>query len=117
MRTYRSGVKVMVIETGEMFDSIAACAEWVGGDPSNLSKLVRGKYGYITIHGYHIVKVGEYAAMRRMKERVMIVETGEIFETIRECAKAINGSPSAICEILNRRNGRITHKGYHFKRV
>lgn len=116
MRTYRPGVKVMIIETGEVFDSIASCAEYIGGDPSNISKLVRGEYGYITIHGYHIVKVGEYA-MCRMKERIMIVETGEIFETIRECAKAIDGSPSAICEILNCRNGRITHKGYHFKRV
>lgn len=116
MRTYRPGVKVMVIETGDVFDSIAECAEWVGGDPSNISKMLRGTSGYLTVHGYHIVKVDD-CQMCRMKERVMIVETGEIFETIKDAAKAIDGSPSAICEILNRRNGRITHKSYHFKRV
>lgn len=115
MRTYRPGVKVMVIETGDIFNSIAECAEWVGGDPSSISKCVNG-YRYITVNGYHIVKVDDYP-MCRMKEQVMIVETGDIFETIKDAAKAIDGNPSAICEILNRRNGRITHKGYHFKRV
>ena len=49
------------------------------------------------------------------KRRVMIIETGEIFNSIGECARAINGDQSHICNCLS---GRYkTHKGYHFKYV
>lgn len=49
------------------------------------------------------------------KRRVMIIETGEIFNSIGECARAINGYQSHICNCLS---GRYkTHKSYHFKYV
>lgn len=44
--------------------------------------------------------------------QVTIVETGEVFNSITECAKYIGGFATAICACLN---GRVkTHLGYHF---
>ena len=46
------------------------------------------------------------------KKRIMIRETGQIYESINECARAINGSQGNISEcLLGRRN---KHLGYHF---
>ena len=48
-------------------------------------------------------------------KRVRIVETGESFESIIDCATAIGGSDRRICDCLNR--NQDTHKGYHFERI
>jgi hypothetical protein len=48
-------------------------------------------------------------------ERVQIVETGEVYESEAECARAIGGSQGNIAECLSGR--RHTHRGYHFRRV
>lgn len=42
-----------------------------------------------------------------------IIETGEVFETLMECEKAINGSAGHISECLN--GIHQTHRGYHFE--
>ena len=48
-------------------------------------------------------------------ERVQIVETGEIYESESECARAIGGFQTSIAACLS---GRLhTHRGYHFRRV
>lgn len=48
-------------------------------------------------------------------KRIMIVETGDIFPSIRACARAIGGSPSGIRQCLN---GYISkHKGYSFRLI
>lgn len=47
------------------------------------------------------------------KRRVMIIETGEVFNSIGECSRFIGGDQAHICNCLS---GRYkTHKGYHFK--
>lgn len=47
------------------------------------------------------------------KRRVRIVETGETFDSIGECARAINGDQAHISNCLS---GKYhTHKGYHFE--
>lgn len=46
---------------------------------------------------------------------VEIVETGERFDSLRSCARAINGSHSDIQRCLDGK--RKTHKGFHFKEV
>lgn len=51
----------------------------------------------------------------RKGHKVMIIETGEIFDSIKDCAIAINGSDRAICECLYGR--QHSHRGYHFERV
>lgn len=44
---------------------------------------------------------------------IMIIETGEIFPSIRACARAIGGSPSGIRQCLNSKIE--TYKGFTFK--
>lgn len=44
-----------------------------------------------------------------------IVETGEVFNTLLECEKAINGNDSCIGDCLNGK--QKTHKGYHFEYI
>lgn len=47
------------------------------------------------------------------KRSVRIVETGEVFDSIGDCARAINGNQAHISNCLS---GRYhTHKGYHFE--
>lgn len=48
-------------------------------------------------------------------ERIQIVETGEIYESEAECARAIGGLQGNIALCLSGR--RHTHRGYHFRRV
>lgn len=49
------------------------------------------------------------------KRKVRIVETGEIFESVGECARAIKGDQAHIFNCLS---GRYhTHKGYHFESI
>lgn len=47
--------------------------------------------------------------------KVRIVETGEIYPSLVECAKAIGGSNADISRCLLGKTK--THKGYHFERV
>lgn len=46
---------------------------------------------------------------------VKIVETGETFDSIAECAKAINGRPHTISMCLSDKYNRSMHKGVHFE--
>lgn len=51
----------------------------------------------------------------RKCKKVMIVETGETFSTISECAKKIDGDVGDIYRCLWGKTK--THKGYHFKEI
>ena len=51
----------------------------------------------------------------RHGKKVLIIETGEVYESTLECEKAINGNASHISDCaLGRQN---THRGYHFKYI
>ena len=52
----------------------------------------------------------------RNTHKVMIVETGQVFPNITECARAINGSDADIHRCIFGTKSK-THKGYHFKLV
>ena len=49
------------------------------------------------------------------ERKVRIVETGEVFDSLTACAKAINGSHADISRCLYKKTK--THKGYHFEEV
>ena len=55
----------------------------------------------------------EYAGKPKVKVR--IVETGQVFESTRECARAINGSNGHVSNCINGK--RCKHKGLHFEPV
>lgn len=44
--------------------------------------------------------------------KVKIVETGEIFSSIADCARAIGGSAGAICQCINEKKNK--YRGMHF---
>lgn len=123
MNTKRDGVRVRIVETGETFNSIQSCADYLGVNAHWLGQVVRNNRGLRTCHGYHVVAIDdsddlyfdrtEYRG--RPGVRVQIVETGEIFNSITDCAEYINGSAGTIHHVLN--GHRKTHKGYRFERV
>lgn len=49
--------------------------------------------------------------------RVRIVETGDVYDSIADCARAIDGSHEHIRRILKGYPGRHSHLGYHFEKV
>lgn len=125
-RTKRDGVRVRILETGEEFNSIRACSYRLNVDPTWLGKVTRGNNGLCTCKGYHIIRIDdprinfdvnktEYRGRR--SRAVQIIETGQIFDSISECAESIGGSAGTICEILSGRSNRVTHRGYHFEYV
>lgn len=65
-------------------------------------------------HAYRTgLKVPNY--QQKTMKKIEIVETGEIYRGIGDCARQIGGNPGHIHECLN--GGRKTHLGYHFKYV
>lgn len=89
----RKKVRVQIIETGEVFDSINLCADYLGVCPqavSNASLQKRHK----SVKGYHIYRIDDPIEMipdaRTNKDKcrkIMCNETGEIFESLTECAR------------------------------
>ena len=119
----RDGVEVKIVETGEVFNSIQSCADYLGVNVTWLAKVVRGESGRCTCRGYHIVRTdGLYDTVDTTKTehrgrpgiKIMIVETGETFGSLTECAEAIGGYSGKIYECLHGLNHRHTHRGYHF---
>lgn len=49
------------------------------------------------------------------KRAIRIIETGEVFQSQYECAKAINGSTTGVSMAIN--GQRNSHMGYHFELV
>lgn len=123
MNTKRDGVRVRIVETGEEFNSIQSCADYLGVNSHWLGQVVRNNRGLRTCHGYHVVAIDdsddlyfdrtEYRGRPGVKIR--IVETGEVFNSITDCAEHINGSVGTIHHVLN--GHRKTHKGYRFELV
>lgn len=68
-------------------------------------------------HAYDNGLIPQHSSVNYRKVRVRVVETGEEFDSIEECAMAIGGQKSAICNCLNHPENHQTHKGYHFESV
>lgn len=49
----------------------------------------------------------------RHGRKVRCVETGEVFESVKECSIALGANDRAICDVLN--GVQHTHMGYHFE--
>lgn len=52
----------------------------------------------------------------RVAQPVMIVETGEVFNSLGSCARKIGGNVGDISRCLHSRGSKM-HKGYHFEKV
>lgn len=126
MSTKRDGVEVMIVETGEKFNSIQSCADYLGVNVGWLGRVVRGQNGLCTVHAYHIIRTDNACNVTKYIERdhlgrpgvkVRVIETGEKFDSITKCANAIGGSPGTIHDIVHGNRKRQTHKGFHFEIV
>ena len=105
---------VVCIETGEIFESIAAAAKWVNMSRSSISDVIYGRSK--SAGGYHWKfdeKNNEVEEDFFHKRPVYCVETGEIFESIKAAAK---WAGVASCSITGVLRGRYhTTAGYHWK--
>lgn len=118
----RKSIRVGIVETGEAFDSITACANYIGGTARHAS--VASRNPRMTCKGYHIVRIDDPVSdydfdlsrryVGRPGIRVRIVETGDEFESIKECAEFMNCSSGRIHDALTGYNDIHTYKGYHF---
>ena len=123
----RLGVPVRIIETGEEFSSIQACALHLGVSYNYLQNVVSGrKNARYTCRGYHVVRsdgcgpcvdLSKKGNIGRPGIPVRIVETGEEFDSIQACADAIGGNPARICEIVCHKPYRHTHLGLTFEKI
>lgn len=57
------------------------------------------------------------SGLNKLQTSVRIVETGEVFNSVSECARAIGGSSKNIRQCINPKYNRNTHRGYHFEEV
>lgn len=56
-----------------------------------------------------------YDSGLKRTRKVRIVETGEVFRNLTECARSIDGYPSAIHALLNNVSRAKRHRGYSFE--
>ena len=63
----------------------------------------------------HAYRSGLRSAPCPKPRKVRIVETGEVFNTLSDCARHIGGTKTHVYECLD--GVRKTHKGYHFESV
>lgn len=121
--TKRDGVRLRIAETGEEFNSMQACADYLGVSVSWLGRVSRGDRGLCTIHGYHVIRIDDSIDICRTKrrgrpgKRIRIVETGDEFESISECARKLDGSAGTIHDVLHNNRNKNTYKGLHFEEI
>lgn len=130
---YRTGLKygpkhkpVKVVESGEIFGSIKACARAIRGSEERINDCLEGRapshkgLTFQHANGDEINTIGieetissKFARSRTHRKPVRIVETGEVYESLTDCAKAIDGDSASISACLA--GTHHTHRGYHFE--
>lgn len=120
-KTKRDGTKVKILETGQEFNSVQACADYLGVNVKWIHAILGKTDRHKVCRGYHIVRVDaplpDYDLTKhdyrgRPGRRVRILETGEEFDSVAECANYINGSTGRICDVIN--GHYETYRGLHF---
>ena len=116
--TKRDGIPVRIVETGEEFNSIQACADRLGVSAKWLARVVRRNSHVYSCHGYHVVQTNknidgfEPKRKGRPGRKVGILESGEEFSSARECAKSIDGDHKSVLRAAHRNR---EYKERHFK--
>ena len=102
--TKRDGVRCEIIETGEVFNSLQACADRLGVSARWLNRVIKRSDIKPSVN-----RGG------RPGVKVRCIETGEVYNSITSCAEAIGGTPSRIHDIIHGSKYRHTHHGLHFE--
>ena len=94
---------MICIETGEIFSSMGEASRMKQIDKTSISRCCNGKQ--ITAGGYHWRLLDQNQTNDivndRRKKRVLCVNTGEIYESVSEAARATNSDPSNIIKVCN----------------
>lgn len=77
---------------------------------NDISNLEWASHGEIQKESYKGLKA---PGGREYSKKIMIIETGEEFPSIRACAKAVCGTPSGIRQCLKTKSR--SYKGFHYK--
>lgn len=108
---------IRIVETGEVFRSQNECARYIGGSASGIHDCRSGRHE--THRGYHFEfqdDNGEWYSVKRKprsnEQRVKVIETGIIYDSITKCARAIDGTEPGLASCKSGR--QETHRGYHF---
>ena len=112
----RGARHVVCLETGEVFDNAAAAARAVGTSPQNIAACLKGRTR--TAGGLHWVFEGSGATIEgveasRRTRPVLCVETGDVYGTVAEAARATGANRSSICCCLGGK--RRTAGGFHWE--
>ena len=108
--------KVIRLDTLEIFDSVKLAAESIGANKDSLSSTMsKGlKYKGIAFKYYDdYLETGD--TMRELidqRKKVINVDTGEVFDSIRLASESINGNSKSLAKALKR---KTKYKGHNFK--
>lgn len=88
------GKPVIIRETGQWFGSSQECANHLNTSAGWIRSIARGEKGNRTCKGFHIDRADGYSKDREPETRgrampVKIVQTGEIYDSLSSCARAL----------------------------
>ena len=116
---YQYANKILCVETGEVFNSLADASKAVGGNISNISAVCRGYKGRKTVCGYHWRFLEKDVASNvkikhnTNKVKIICIETGEVFDSISDAGRAYGASRKNISKACK---GEINScLGYHWR--
>lgn len=101
--------EIICTETNQIFKSAKEAAEWAGVSETSIRNACRGKSH--TSGGYHWAYTDKTHTPN--KKKVICIETGKVFETIRDAAKWAGVNEKGIGDAC--RGKYITFGGYHWK--
>lgn len=133
LHAHRTGLKygpnrkpVRVVETGEVFKSVKDCARALNACDTVISRSIQDGYRsrlgltfeYADKDSVNTSSNNETVAAtlverNRYRKPVRVIETGEIYPSVRECARAIGGDQPTITACLHGRHK--SHHGYSFE--
>ena len=98
---YKDKIKVICIETGAEYESASDAMKQTGIDRSSISKVCRGLAN--TAGGFHWCFKGKTVIPLRDKrfKSVICLNTGKIYPSISEAARATNSDPSNIKKVCD----------------
>ena len=97
--------KILRVDTGDKFISIRECCRSLPISHKTLEKILET--------GENHSELGTFEFIEEFEPLVVILETGEQFETVEECAKKIGCNRTTLSAHLNGKSKQI--KGYHVK--
>lgn len=107
--------KVVCVETGEIFDSVADASRKIGCDPSSIVHICNHRSKTYTVGGYHWCYFDEYYDYEYpecRKRQIVCLETGRKFESSREAARVTGATHTGILSCCN--GTAVSAKGLHF---